>query len=102
MTCRMYYGFNSLRSALRVIPVHRWVKQSNWPKVGRGMNGGKSRKEGGKEGRRKEGRKDGRKKGNPGRSTNQRECEDYQHGRNLFQEIKYLNTLCKGHFFFSN
>lgn len=62
MTCRMYYGFNSLRSALRVIPIHRWVKQSNWLKVGRGMNGGKSRKEGGKKGRgRKAGRMEGRK-----------------------------------------
>ena len=34
-----------------------------------------------------------------GCSMNQREYEDYQHRRNLFQEIKYLNTLCKGHFF---
>lgn len=60
MTCRIYYGFNSLRSALRVIPVHRWVKQSIGQMWGEERMEEKAEKE---EGRKEEAMKAGRMEG---------------------------------------
>lgn len=57
MTCRLYCGFNSLSSALREIPVHRWVKQSTGQMWGEERMEEKAGKE---EGRKEEAMKAGR------------------------------------------